>query len=260
MYGGYQIDQNNGNPNAAIGTLGNFAGLCALCHASGQAWTGANVSAINKFGTPATDWGVGNSNGHSNAVLGGDGSAAIDIYSEVNGRRHPLGTPYTTFNTVTSQSGSRTDSGAPLMSYLNMKSPGYGYGLRQTYFASASAAPQQPAIGASRPYAYQQYQWGAIPIATTQRGYHRFTCSKCHNPHASRLPRLMITNCLDTKVNNWDDQFPSIGTTRRSAENQRVQISQFTSAQNCHRRRDPQFNKTWTGAPTNDGWNNLTPW
>jgi predicted CxxxxCH...CXXCH cytochrome family protein len=26
---------------------------------------------------------------------------------------------------------------------------------------------------------------------------HNYTCSKCHTPHVSRLPRLMVTNCLD---------------------------------------------------------------
>jgi hypothetical protein len=28
---------------------------------------------------------------------------------------------------------------------------------------------------------------------------HNYPCSKCHAPHNSRLPRLMVTNCLDTK-------------------------------------------------------------
>lgn len=27
---------------------------------------------------------------------------------------------------------------------------------------------------------------------------HNYTCSKCHTPHNSRLPRLMVTNCLNT--------------------------------------------------------------
>ncbi|MDA8429217.1 MAG: CxxxxCH/CxxCH domain-containing protein [Geobacteraceae bacterium] len=28
---------------------------------------------------------------------------------------------------------------------------------------------------------------------------HAYTCSKCHTPHNSRLPRLLVTNCLDAK-------------------------------------------------------------
>jgi len=36
---------------------------------------------------------------------------------------------------------------------------------------------------------------GSPPYVDTT--YHQFTCSKCHSPHAGRLPRLMRTNCLD---------------------------------------------------------------
>jgi predicted CxxxxCH...CXXCH cytochrome family protein len=34
--------------------------------------------------------------------------------------------------------------------------------------------------------------WGANPK-------HNYVCSKCHTPHNSRLPRLMATNCLNTR-------------------------------------------------------------
>jgi hypothetical protein len=60
-----------------------------------------------------------------------------------------------------------------------------------------------------QPYAFQNYNWGATVdgatdlTGTTDVQYHKFSCSKCHNPHASRLPRLMITNCLDTSHNTW---------------------------------------------------------
>ncbi|MHB8765297.1 MAG: hypothetical protein ACYDA8_13335, partial [Deferrisomatales bacterium] len=43
--------------------------------------------------------------------------------------------------------------------------------------------------------------WGHLPRAQQTAGtkvlYHKFSCSKCHTPHASRLPKLMVTNCLD---------------------------------------------------------------
>ncbi|RII26153.1 MAG: hypothetical protein CXR31_10620 [Geobacter sp.] len=38
---------------------------------------------------------------------------------------------------------------------------------------------------------------------------HAFTCSKCHTPHNYRLPRLMVTNCLDF---NHRGKVPSGGT------------------------------------------------
>jgi hypothetical protein len=43
------------------------------------------------------------------------------------------------------------------------------------------------------------YRWGVDPHPnrSAQSNYHKFSCSKCHTPHASRLPRLMVTNCLD---------------------------------------------------------------
>jgi len=28
---------------------------------------------------------------------------------------------------------------------------------------------------------------------------HAYTCAKCHTPHVSRLPRLLVTNCLDVR-------------------------------------------------------------
>ncbi|ALC15473.1 hypothetical protein DSOUD_0685 [Desulfuromonas soudanensis] len=108
--------------------------------------------------------------------------------------------------------------------------------------------------------------WGANTNNALDSNYHNFSCSKCHNPHASRLPRLMITNCLDTKHNTWDNQagvgsIPST-TTRNadggaypSVDNALVTFSQATSAQNCHRVKDPAFSQS-RGA----GWNNVTPW
>jgi hypothetical protein len=40
--------------------------------------------------------------------------------------------------------------------------------------------------------------WGGQG-ANASNAIHGYTCSKCHTPHNSCLPRLMITNCLDYK-------------------------------------------------------------
>ncbi len=40
--------------------------------------------------------------------------------------------------------------------------------------------------------------WGTIG-GNAANAAHSFVCSKCHTPHNSRLPRLMVTNCLDFK-------------------------------------------------------------
>jgi len=93
--------------------------------------------------------------------------------------------------------------------------------------------------------------------------FHSFPCSKCHNPHASRLPRLMITNCLDTKQNTWDNQY-QVCAVDSPAVNQNRSISNWSTAQNCHRVRgdDPSDTRD-TAAPDlpgNRGWNTVTPW
>ncbi|OGU18065.1 MAG: cytochrome C [Geobacteraceae bacterium GWC2_53_11] len=100
---------------------------------------------------------------------------------------------------------------------------------------------------------------------------HSYTCSKCHQPHNSGLPRLMQTNCLDYKHRGgkasggeyWsaDSQVPS--TAHNKGEHRGYPIanvlgnsasSEATSS--CH-----------AGAPLNSGtwpdknlWNNVTPW
>ena len=109
--------------------------------------------------------------------------------------------------------------------------------------------------------AYTAYNWGASVDDQLDLQYHNFSCSKCHNPHASRLPRLMITNCLDTKHNTWDDQGGTtvsvLGTTTTYApENRGVTFAMATSAQNCHRLADTANYSNATG----DGWNYVTPW
>ena len=108
------------------------------------------------------------------------------------------------------------------------------------------------------PRAYQGYQWGATVSTTTtiDKQYHKFSCSKCHNPHASRLPRLMITNCLDTKHNSWqNDAAQSVYTNATAAVNTNKKISMWTSSQNCHR-----LSATTDNATTGKGWNKVTPW
>src|SRR6185369_15526729 len=40
---------------------------------------------------------------------------------------------------------------------------------------------------------------GTAGIDNVNNTVHAYTCSKCHTPHVSRLPRLMVTNCLDVR-------------------------------------------------------------
>ena len=266
--GGYQIDQNNGFPTAGgtaptwnnttetwtwpagLWTLSDSAGLCVLCHTS-------NVDGMNKFGSSSSDW-VG-TNGHSNAAIGGTGTNAVNIFR--TSWRAP--------------SGVDTDGANPDMGYSN-HGTSVGYGFRGTDGRSFTLVPGmdgQLSSNTSRPYGGKEYQWGAVvDDSTTEIQYHQFSCSKCHNPHAAKLPRLMITNCLDTKLTEWDDPRSGMNAVNvGNANNNKITLSattspdnwgrtwsNTTSAQNCHRLAGD--NRATPVPGFGAGWNNVTPW
>lgn len=263
--GGFQIDQNNGNPTSTWSATGS-SGLCELCHGNGNAtWTAAEISSIdlNSHGN-ATDgsspafttnnW-VG-TNGHSNSVIDGGGSAASNIFRIADRNTSPP-------SFINDDSDVNSSGGNPAMAYQQVSASGTGN--RGFGFRSSTAEPDGWNLNprTTNRYAHDSYNWGADTNNATDIGYHQFSCSKCHNPHASRLPRLMITNCLDTKQNTWDNGQTTIpnGTqnvdrsSTVSADNSNVKFSQATSAQNCHRVKDPAFSQS-RGA----GWNTVTPW
>ena len=231
--GGYWIDQNSANPTATF-SLANSAGLCTLCH-------GNNVNTLNQFGSAANAW-IG-SNGHANATIGGTGLGAANIF-DLRG-------------------GVRADSANPAMAFQGASDPGDSgsgsFGFRNNEENAAGWTPRVNPVGESRNYA--NYQWGATVDATTiNLQYHKFSCSKCHNPHAARLPRLLITNCLDTKHNTWDNSFQLAAAPQGGSNNIGRSISNWTSAQNCHRLGGNDPNDTRDTAGTGAGWNRVSPW
>jgi hypothetical protein len=245
MYGGYQIDQNNGSPTTGW-TVTNSAGLCTMCHST-------VLSA--GFGT-VTEWASGQ-NSHMAVVLTAPGGPYFNLMSE-DRRHNSVGYPSVAGTT------NRVYTTAPWMATKH--SPTAGYTFRGT-----SGFKFLPVLPNGAPRSAGQYNWGAtIDRTTVNNNYHKYSCSKCHTPHASRLPRLLITNCLDTAVNTWEDQagFVSTPASGYSAENSSVKASNLTTAQNCHRRRAPIFNKSWTTNPAGatpvgqvpDGWNKVSPW
>jgi hypothetical protein len=235
VMGGYWIDQNSGNPTSGW-TLASSAGLCTLCH-------GTNVNTLNQFGTAANAW-VG-SNGHSNAVIGGTGSLAANIF-DLRG-------------------GNTSNSTNPAMAFQGANRPGdeRSLGFRnENNPPDIGSAGWQPALNPTGEVrSYQNYEWAAtVNASTIDPLYHKFSCSKCHNPHASRLPRLMITNCLDTKHNSWDNNYQLASAPQAGSNNIDRSISNWTSAQNCHRLggNDPSDGRDTAG--TGSGWNRVTPW
>ena len=249
-YGGFQIDQNNGNPTAGL-SLPQTAGLCTLCH-------GTDVNTMDRYLTgtsgPKTDsenyWVGTGGNGHSNGVIGGTGTLKSDIFNFA--QRNPTTAPVT-------YTGSYSHGGNPSMGYQNALDLGTGTragGFRSQYGTGSYGYNVQPLITAD--FAYNDFNWGVTQdTGTADEGYHNFTCSKCHNPHASRLPKLMITNCLDTSKNTWDNTRTvpaSGGQNTASADNANKTLSQAGSAQNCHRLGDS------AQSGKGGGWNTITPW
>jgi hypothetical protein len=41
--------------------------------------------------------------------------------------------------------------------------------------------------------------WASTTGTNSANKVHAYTCAKCHTPHVSRLPRLLVTNCLDAR-------------------------------------------------------------
>jgi hypothetical protein len=245
--GGYQIDQNNGNPTSGW-SVSTSAGLCILCHnpASGVDGMDKELGENLWLGT----------NGHSNSAIGGSTGDAANIFT--TNIRNPNGVP-------PAWADQGNGSGVPVMGYeQHTVSLNYGEGIRGI---PGNRADRGWSIGplVTGEKHYQAFSWGVSQenAGAVDAGYHAFSCSKCHNPHASRLPKLMITNCLDTRHNEWDDTYVTPGSgvangagsvATLSADNTNQPLSNVTSAQNCHRYGDPA-----TGG-TGDGWNKVTPW
>lgn len=107
---------------------------------------------------------------------------------------------------------------------------------------------------------------------------HSFTCSKCHQPHNSGLPRLMQTDCLDVKHRGiqasggtaWRAMLQDYDAIRRGAEYRGFPIANMLGngvepLTSCHAGaplnpgNDPGKtpDQNW---PNNNLWNTVTPW
>ncbi|TYO97131.1 putative CxxxxCH...CXXCH cytochrome family protein [Geothermobacter ehrlichii] len=253
--GGYWIDQNMNAQGVGTypvnTTLANMAGLCTLCH-------GTNVDSMDQ--TTGENLWVG-INGHSNAVIGGSGSNKTEILdrskNDINNKGYVV---------------DMGQSGDPNQTYDRPE----GYGYRDSGDYTPGYAPRlidgNPAKE-QEPWKNKWFDWGVSArfSGDTYTQYHQFTCSKCHNPHASRLPKLMITNCLDTKHNTWqnavsvDDNSPSVKNGAATATPTRSDgwhASNWSTSQNCHRVGIPGELGTGDGLGDMDGqgWNKVTPW
>jgi len=251
-YGGWQIEQNNGGRYTTA--IADFAGLCFKCHVdgstieSGTTWTGHN----------AVVPGFGGSDGESNIFKT---SIRRDLSSGFNDWRHAdishMGSDEAGQDGTTYLGGLRTGADTGGNSWVTGIGPDAGKPTTEGYTHVQTAMPDNPSGAGALNSAWNLI----VDDGTTQSGFHQFPCSKCHNPHASRLPKLMITNCLDVQNNSWDGAVsgdPSTWNTGNGAVYNAKELAYSPTAANCHRYvRSADGNKE-NGAEA--GWNPTTPW
>jgi len=220
--GGYFIDQNSGWPTegAGMNSLALTAGLCTLCH-------GTNVDTMD-FYAGSTLWRTGMVNGHSNSTLGGTRSNARDLFTGSrygHGMGMQIGVP--TVPSYSCEFG--CDPNYPQSVYMN-GNENMQYLRNSGWFGG----PVNTTTQGGGDYA-NWYGTGAIGAAKPPAGSmaHKFTCSKCHSPHATGMPALLTHNCIDPAQGNFTI-FGYGGTN--------------LIANNCHRKTN-----------VNDGWHRLAP-
>ncbi|HEY5674675.1 MAG TPA: CxxxxCH/CxxCH domain-containing protein [Malonomonas sp.] len=263
--GGYFIDQNSGwptrvgnTPGGADKTLAETAGICTLCH-------GSDIDGMD-FYTSNSMWRDGMVNGHSNAALGGTGANRRNIFDGFRGGTSSgmhmalQGTlnysgdfGIAVFDGYTIKNGpffdaydgaGRTNANHPPknLGFYGGTVGSYTQGANgqfTAWFNGSTTANNMAAIGTD----------GSKASGLNARA-HSFTCSKCHSPHASGLPALLITNCLDTSAATWSKSYNGLNIGAQSTSTWGK-----IAANNCHRK------ETWgTAAQNRDtGWHKLAP-
>jgi hypothetical protein len=157
-------------------------------------------------------WRPGMPNGHSNSCLGGTGTSKVDLFNANRG-------------------------GVAMGAQDGCLGPGVAgpYNAARSPYYNTCADGGPPIPNGWYPDRVTDTDWyaaGVIGHSPSVPGgkAHNFTCSKCHNPHASGLPALLIQNCID----------PSIGG---------VSVGTAAYANNCHRKESAR----------DSGWHYLAP-
>ena len=206
--GGFFIDKNSGNPTSGR-TLADTAGICTLCH-------GTNVDTMDFYS--GNMWLT--TNGHSNAVLGGTGSNKGNLFDARRGQ-----TTYSYRNMDMQYWVGLVDFGMLYDSDPSDDGPmiggSWGGWVRNSGWYGGTTGSLTRLSGD-----YNNWYGTGIGSGTGTAGgkAHEFTCSKCHSPHATGLPVLLTTDCLDTGLSS---------TFSRNAG----RVNPTTSAAgNCHRK------------------------
>ncbi|MDH3997280.1 MAG: CxxxxCH/CxxCH domain-containing protein, partial [Desulfuromonadales bacterium] len=237
--GGWQIEQNNPGAYTNGQTYTQHSGLCELCHPGDTSASGILRGA--------------SFSGHAAAVDGLQAGGGNDIFNDgIRGGTSSYARGYMQHNGVTTRGDGN-----------------YIYGLRQGRDAKVGAGIY-PQVNDPQ-YANVLTSWGITigPSSTNvDQDFHEFPCSKCHSPHMSALPRLMITNCLDVSHNTWDDNVAdpvtNWGGWNITPTYTASTLAYSPTAANCHRYVKSgdtnQEDNNGTGGNGEPGWNIVTPW
>jgi predicted CxxxxCH...CXXCH cytochrome family protein len=210
-------------------TSSQFGGLCASCHTDATfSGSGADATArdTNMKGFLKTRNATGWTGGKIHQTVKGWTTAVADITDIVNQTNNPR------------------------MHLLNST---FTQGTPWGVASSGSYSPRNA------------WNWGVKwTTATAKQAYHQFSCSKCHTPHASSQPRLMVSNCLDVGGGTNATQRPSVtsGTTRAAYTYPTIGVTLAGGsykggdvATHCH-----NVSAQNKSSATKKGWNNITGW
>ena len=165
-------------------------------------------------------------NGHSNSTLGGTRSNARDLFSARRGQVSPA------VYGMGQQMGVGGYIGGGYHEGCYVAYGPYGAPCCQItnngWYGGVTPLTGCTAGGGDYAAWYADNAIGGAQGQNTMA--HKFTCSKCHSPHAAAWPALMVHNCVDT---TW-------GTPTNNPQDLR--------AVNCHRK-----------TSTADGWHKLAP-
>ncbi len=256
--GGFFIDQNSGyptrKPDNTYMTVEETAGVCVLCH-------GNDVDNMDYYTGAGTEnlWNGSNGNGHSNSTVSGTGARASNLFDAINGasdfRMHGQGLPTGPSNGSRvwgsiNDRNTQVPFGGHFVASERDATSGNKLPPRNTGWYGGTDGNDDRNPSGNYSAWYSGTGIGSNGDGFTTRA-HSFSCSKCHAPHSSGLPALLITNCLDPEVGTWQNTQGSvaIGPGAWVTGNEANTRNRWTFMGNCHRKEN---NLT-------SGWNNLAP-
>jgi hypothetical protein len=192
-------------------------------------------------------WRTSSVNGHSNSTLGGIGTNKREIFDANRAGTARLD--------MATQDGIAVNKfGTDFISkdgpWANVMNTGSKPCNTSTFPESTVCPPRNTGWYGGTPGSitkgadYATWYGGTTPVTNA----HRFSCSKCHSPHATGLPGLLITNCMDKGLATWSANTGRVGPN--------VTSSKYRQAPNdCHYKSDSATDPT----TRNSGWNSLAP-